>query len=454
MPGEYPDRDAVVTPSIPVRHAALTDVGVKRSHNQDACSAQPAADEVNFRKHGHIFVVADGMGGHAVGEKASAKAVRDIPMTYQKHVAQDGVRGAIKRAFTEANAGIFEIGQKNPEFQGMGTTATALFVRPDGVWVGHVGDSRAYRIRAGKIEQLTFDHSWVWEIARRQGIDPDTLGDFKKNVIIRSLGPDAEVEVDVEGPYPVRPGDFFLLCSDGLSNQVPADEIGAVVSTMPPADASKFLIELANVRGGPDNITCLIVQIPMPDGGTAPMPALNETGPGPGKFRAALRAWDQFVPWSFTFLGLGILAASGAVGLKLADLPGAIALFAGAAGLIVAGIVGLVLQFTKKGKAGADGGADSANSELHFYKGYQFEFTPALVEKIGELGGMLSTSLKESGTEGIDWPAHKKWYDEAAVKLKAGDAKAAFKAQCRAVALLASAYNKDRSKDEAFQPNW
>ena len=208
------------------------------------------------------------MGGHAVGEKASAKAVRDIPFLYLKH-ANDGIASAIRKAFTETNAGIHAIGQDNPEFRGLGTTSTALILRPEGAWVGHVGDSRAYRIREGQAEQLTFDHSWVWEIARRQGVDPDELGDFKKNVIIRSLGPDPEVEVDVEGPHPVQPGDAFLLCSDGLTGVVTPQEIGAVVTAMSPDDAARLLVHMANLRGGPDNITVMIVRVP---GGSASLP--------------------------------------------------------------------------------------------------------------------------------------------------------------------------------------
>ena len=109
----------------PVRYAALTDVGVKRSHNQDACSAQPAVDASAYEANGHVFVVADGMGGHAVGEKASAKAVRDIPFLYLKH-AKNGIGSALRQAFVETNAGIHAIGEENHEFRGMGTTGTAL----------------------------------------------------------------------------------------------------------------------------------------------------------------------------------------------------------------------------------------------------------------------------------------------------------------------------------------
>src|SRR5262249_37939761 len=107
-----------------LEHACRTDVGVRRSHNQDAYQVVLAPDAERWKEQGHFFLVADGMGGHAVGEKASAKAVRDIPHTYHKH-AQEGAAAALRKAFVEANAGIHAIGQGNPEFRGMGTTATA-----------------------------------------------------------------------------------------------------------------------------------------------------------------------------------------------------------------------------------------------------------------------------------------------------------------------------------------
>src|SRR6187397_893430 len=129
-----PSEDRPVSVFEAVRYAAQTDVGVKRSHNQDAYGAQPASDAHGWTAHGHVFLVADGMGGHAVGEKASAKAVRDIPHTYHKY-AQEGPAQALRKAFTEANAGIHAIGEENPEFRGLGTTATALLLRPEGAWV-------------------------------------------------------------------------------------------------------------------------------------------------------------------------------------------------------------------------------------------------------------------------------------------------------------------------------
>src|SRR5262245_30385665 len=114
------------------------------------------------------------MGAHAVGELASKLAIDNILHTYHKHGHQRATV-ALRKAFVEANAAIHARGQQNREFAGMGTTTTALLLRPDGAWVAHVGDSRAYRVRAGQIEQLSFDHSMVWEYARRQRIDPDEV---------------------------------------------------------------------------------------------------------------------------------------------------------------------------------------------------------------------------------------------------------------------------------------
>lgn len=431
-----------------VTHAVLTDTGVKRPYNQDAFAAQPAPDPAHWKDTGHIFVVADGMGGHAVGEKASEKAVRDIPLTFTKHVAQEGPAAAIRRAFTEANQSIFQIGQNNPEFKGLGTTGTAIVLRPDGAWVGHVGDSRAYRVRGDRVQQLTFDHSWIWEVARRQGVDPDELGDFKKNVIIRSLGPDAEVEVDVEGPYPVDPGDAFLLCSDGLSNLVPADEIGAVVSAFPPDDAARFLIELANLRGGPDNITCLIARVPGVRGGSG-LTALVRAG--------RLTRWEERgLPWPLPALGLGLLVGVGAVGLKAAGADSTVAALGlgVAAALIVAGFVGLARlarRSTATGNPDRPAGGDPSQPNL--YRDYSFALDEVMFGRFAD----LETSLRDvlTGKElKVDWAGYKKLAEEAASRAKVGDWPAAFRSRCLALQTLAVPFNKVRHKPESFQPDW
>jgi protein phosphatase len=428
---------------VKIRYASLTDVGVKRSHNQDACASQPAADDAVWRTHGHVFIVADGMGGHAVGEKASAKAVRDIPLTYQKHVAQEGVRAAITRAFHEANEAIFAIGKNNPEFKGLGTTATALVIRPEGAWVGHVGDSRAYRIRGGRVQQLTFDHSWVWEVARRQGIDPDELGDFKRNVIIRSLGPDAEVEVDLEGPHPVEPGDYFLLCSDGLTNVVTPDEIGAAVTTFPPEEAVPHLVALANLRGGPDNITCLIVHVPAGGGAAG--------GAAGGGLRRAFGAVNRVIPWPYLSLGFGVAVAGLSVWLKSESLPGAMPAFLLAAVLIVAGLVGLYLQIRSQ----PEGDATSSDEpvELRLYRDYAFEVGKPITDRFADLDATIKESTRDKDL-GIDWKAHDKLAAEADKAARKSDWAAAFRSWFLAVQAVAAGVNKHRQKDEVFQPNW
>lgn len=435
--------------ALKIRFASLTDVGIRRSHNQDACAVQPASDESHFSASGHVFVVADGMGGHAVGEKASAKAIRDIPLTYQKHVGSDGPGAAIRRAFEEANAGIFQIGVNNPEFKGLGTTGTALFLRPEGAWVGHVGDSRCYRIRGGKIEQLTFDHSWVWEIARRQGIDPDELGDFKRNVIIRSLGPEAEVEVDVEGPHPIEPGDSFLLCSDGLTNHVKPDEIGAVVSVFPATEACAFLIELANLRGGSDNITALIIQVPRGDGTT-----FGGEVPSPRR-RPMLELWQKFkrtVPWPLAGLALGALLVALSIWLRSEEFPGAVPAFLSAAIVTLGSILGLLLQLRKKNRD-AELAADDEEKILQIYKEYRFEIDGYLCQRIQDQETMATEAARIAELP-VDWPTHDTLREQAEAKAKAAEWPGAFQAYCLALQLIAGPLNKSLHKDEAFKPNW
>lgn len=424
-----------------VRSAAQTDVGVKRSHNQDAYGAQPAVDRHGWEAHGHVFVVADGMGGHAVGEKASAKAVRDIPFLYMKH-AREGVIPALRRAFQETNAGIYAIGQENPEFRGSGTTSTALIVRPEGVWLGHVGDSRAYRIRGGKCDQLTFDHSWVWEIAKRQGIDPDQLGDFKKNVIIRSLGPDPEVEVDIEGPHPWQPGDVYLLCSDGLTNVVTPDEIGAVVTSLIPDEAVRFLINLANLRGGPDNITVLIVQVP---GRGAKKDAKVSGGGG-------LKKKLTGMAWPFPVLAVGCAMALLSLVLHNAESKVAAPLFLLSATTIGVGLVGLINHLRSQPAQVEE--VDTGPRELNVYKQHECPITRALIDRFAQLEAMLAEMMRGKNVE-ADWAKYQKLSAAAEAEGKKGDSPAALQGRCRSLLFLAEAYHKSSRPDgESFKPNW
>jgi protein phosphatase len=266
-----------------LEYAALSDVGLRRSNNQDSLAVMPAASEHLWQQRGDLFVVADGMGAHAAGELASKLSTDTVPLVYHKltdHTPAEAVLAAVE----EANAQIHSRGQASIDFRGMGTTTTVLVLLPYGALLAHVGDSRAYRLRGTRLEQLTFDHSLVWEMraaGQLQGEVPDYV---PKNVITRSLGPNPTVKVDVEGPLPVASGDTFLMCSDGLSGPVKDEELGMILGSMPPAEAVRALIDLANLRGGPDNITAIVVKavgqvwaqpqsdMPRPRAGIRPVP--------------------------------------------------------------------------------------------------------------------------------------------------------------------------------------
>ena len=242
-----------------LEYALLSDIGLRRSNNQDLLAVMPAASQNSWRQRGDLFVVADGMGAHAAGEKASELSANTIPLVYHKLIDRSPAE-AIQAAVEEANAQIHSHGQANIDFKGMGTTTTVLALLPYGALLAHVGDSRAYRLRGNRLEQLTFDHSLVWEMRAAGQIHGQVPDYVPKNVITRSLGPNPKVQVDLEGPFPVVAGDTFMMCSDGLSGPVKDEELGMVLGSMPPAEAVRALVDLANLRGGPDNITVIVAK--------------------------------------------------------------------------------------------------------------------------------------------------------------------------------------------------
>jgi protein phosphatase len=244
-----------------ITDAAATDTGMRRSNNQDSHSVVRASTPENWRQRGHLFMVADGMGAHAVGELASKMACDNIPHNYTK--TKTGTPSeAITKAYREVGSLIHSRASANRDFQGMGTTCSTLLLLPEGALIAHVGDSRVYRIRNQRIDQLSFDHSLVWELVRRNHLTPEHANlAVPKNVITRSLGPDPTVEVDIEGPLAVMPNDVYLLCSDGLSGPVTDPELGAFAASFHPKDACRYLISLANLRGGLDNITVVVLRI-------------------------------------------------------------------------------------------------------------------------------------------------------------------------------------------------
>ena len=235
---------------------------MRRRNNQDSFAVVLAEDEAAWQKSGHLLIVADGMGAHAAGELASRLSVELIPHHYGKLLK--GIPSeALQRALVETNGEIFRRGQANPEFRSMGTTTCALAILPEGAVVAHVGDSRVYRLRGNLFEQLTFDHSLVWEMRASGEVSEEALRSnaIPKNVITRSLGPNGSVAVDLEGPFPLRVGDKFLLCSDGLSGQLTDEEMGVLLQVVDIQMAVNAMVDLANLRGGPDNITVVVGEV-------------------------------------------------------------------------------------------------------------------------------------------------------------------------------------------------
>ena len=245
-----------------VQVAVLTDVGMRRATNQDAHAVIIADTPELWRSRGHIFLVADGMGAHAAGELASKLAADGIPHLYHKHVELSPPE-ALERAIRETNGEIHRRGQANPEFHNMGTTCTGLVLLPQGALVANIGDSRTYRLRGKDLHQLTFDHSLQWELRAAGQFPPgsELAAAIPKNVITRSLGPNSQVRPDIEGPWAIEVGDTFLLCSDGLTGKVEDVEIGVIISVLPPDEAARALVDLANLRGGPDNCTVVIAKV-------------------------------------------------------------------------------------------------------------------------------------------------------------------------------------------------
>jgi len=246
-----------------VSAAALSDIGMRRANNQDSFAIISATDEEKWQRCGDLLIVADGMGAHAAGELASRLSVELIPHHYSKLNTKTECTEALLRAFEETNREINRKGMINPEFRSMGTTTSAIALLPIGGVIAHVGDSRVYRLRGQTFEQLTFDHSLVWEMQQSGEVSEEMIrnSSIPKNVITRSLGPSPQVQVDLEGPFPLQKGDRFLLCSDGLSGQVFDEEIGLLLGLLDPPTAVKALVDLANFRGGPDNITVVIGEV-------------------------------------------------------------------------------------------------------------------------------------------------------------------------------------------------
>jgi protein phosphatase len=387
----------------------LSDVGLRRSNNQDALAVVLAAGESVWQQRGDLLMVADGMGAHAAGELASKLSVDTLPLVYQK-LADRTPAEALLAAVEEANAQIHSRGQASIDFKGMGTTTTVLALLPYGALLAHVGDSRAYRLRGTRLEQLTFDHSLVWEM-RAAGL-PEY---GPKNVITRSLGPSPSVKVDIEGPHPIAPGDTFLLCSDGLSGPVKDDEMGMVLGSMPPAEAARSLVDLANMRGGPDNITVIVAKT------AGPLWSQAADMPRP---RAPLRPIHPAV-----WIALGVLLLAGLLLLWMGQLiPAALS-------LVAAAVLSGGAWFYRRGGE-VEGPAMNGN---RFGRGpYTAVVCPPSREFVLRLSETLRQLREVAARDDLtlDAAAFNSLHDRAAAANQAGDFAQAVRYYCQAISFL------------------
>lgn len=231
-----------------------TDPGQVREENQDSVSFFQTGDGIWT-----LLIVCDGMGGHAGGAQASAMAAESIGREFTDRVAHVAPFEALRESVVAANRNIVEFATKNTELRGMGTTCVVLAVARNQAYVAHVGDSRVYRVRPGSVEQVTKDHSYVQRMIDSGILTPEQAEAHPDaNMLMRCLGGKSDVEVDVIGPEPIRAGDRYILCSDGLWGPVAGTEIAAMAAAFPAQDAVNRLINLANDRGGPDNISVQI----------------------------------------------------------------------------------------------------------------------------------------------------------------------------------------------------
>jgi serine/threonine protein phosphatase PrpC len=239
-----------------------TDLGLKRTQNEDSHACWVPKDPGERERRGVLLVVADGMGGTRAGEVASRLAAETVVASFRSADGGDPL-AELYRAVEAANRLVHEESQSRPDVSGMGTTCTAAVVRGSALYFAHVGDSRAYLIRDGGIRQLTTDHSLVAQLVMRHELTAEEARvDPRRNVVTRSVGVGPEVEIDAQQyAEPLQPGDTLLLCSDGLHGQVTDQELAENASSPDLEDACRQLIALANARGGPDNITVLMARV-------------------------------------------------------------------------------------------------------------------------------------------------------------------------------------------------
>lgn len=254
--------DVAPPPSTPlvVQVVQISDMGLVRTDNQDFAILSTPERELPTSGKGRLMLVADGMGGHRGGATASRLAATTIRDAFMESDTVD-VAGALRQAMETANSLIFRESQTNIDLRGMGTTCSVLVIRDDRAYIGHVGDSRIYRVRDGEIYQLTEDHSLVATMVK-EGLLTSQEAEVhpRRNVLQRSMGVGEQVDIDILEPFEVKPGDTFILCSDGLHGLVKEPEL-LEIAQQPIEEAAAEFVRRAIDRGAPDNVTVIVARV-------------------------------------------------------------------------------------------------------------------------------------------------------------------------------------------------
>ncbi len=246
--------------------SVVTDAGARRKSNEDCGRVVSPQEPEELARKGVLVIVADGMGGHEGGEVASELAVRMVAEGYAS--AETDPQAALVQAFQAANSEIYHLARRHRQLAGMGTTCTAVAVVNGMAYSAHVGDSRAYLVRADRIYRMTEDHSVTMALVREGLLTLKEARDHdQRNVILRAMGTHPELEVATwDAPFALRPGDRLVLCSDGLHDSLTDPEIGAIAGSREPYEACSQMLKLALERVCKDNVTVAVLRTYAPEG--------------------------------------------------------------------------------------------------------------------------------------------------------------------------------------------
>jgi PPM family protein phosphatase len=245
-----------------IEAASLSDVGLQRANNEDSCLYWEPESDDGFSRKGRLAIVADGMGGYEGGQEASRLAVESVRDTYDRNFSGNP-QATLIAGFELAHEAIQGFAEEHPELQGMGTTCTALAIVGRKLYYAHVGDSRLYLIRGDSTLRLTRDDSYVGRLVENGIVRPeDAESHPQRHILTAALGSGREVSPSFpEVPVLLEDGDVLVLCTDGLWSLVPETELARMAQATPSARACAQLVQAALARGGPDNITVMVLRV-------------------------------------------------------------------------------------------------------------------------------------------------------------------------------------------------